>query len=115
MNKSDPSGPGSVGMLRSVVPAAKSNRIGLSAATDAPGTLPSTLPKEPEPPGALSWAYEVANRREWSWHGHGHGSRRGLMAGRAPSGRCSATRNCPRAILGAFERESIIPERWARK
>jgi len=54
MNKSDPSGPGSVGMRRSVVPAAKSNRIGLSAAADAPGILPSTLPKEAEPPDALS-------------------------------------------------------------
>ena len=37
------------------------------------------------------------------------------MAGRAPHGRWEASRGRPRANPGAFERESIIPDRSERK
>ena len=104
MNKIDLSAPGREGMLCGMAPTAKSAKIGERAATDAPASHPSTLPEAPEPPGALSCECKAVNRREWRWHGQGHCGRRGLMAGRAPSGRCSATRGRPGAIPGAFER-----------
>ena len=93
------------GMVRTT----ESADTGLRAATDAPSSRPSTLPEAPEPPGALSCECKAVNRREWRWHGQGHGGRRGLMAGRAPSGRCSATRGRQRAIPGAFERRPPVP------